>query len=102
MCKTKKVFFIDSNNRSATNASQTTPSGTDFTIDLDHPLTIPDGCGIAIDSLSLPNTSNITPIVSGINNMLYCQLGVQIRSLTISEDGTDLAAFASDLQTHLD
>ena len=76
MCKTKKVFFIDSNNRSATNASQTTPSGTDFTIDLNHQITIPDGAGVSIDSLSLPNTSNITPIVPGINNRLYCQLGL--------------------------
>lgn len=101
MCKTKRVFFIDSNNRNASNPSQTTPSGTDFTIDLDHPLTIPDGCGIAIDSLSLPNTSNIAPIVAGINDVLYCQLGALPQTLQISVDGTDLAAFASDLQTKL-
>ena len=69
MCKTKKVFFIDSNNRNASSAS-----GTDFTIDLDHPLTLPDGCGVAIDSLSLPDTSNITPIVTGINDKLYFSL----------------------------
>ena len=100
MCKTKRVFFIDSNNRSASNP-HTTPSGTDFTIDLDHPLTIPDGCGIALDSLSLPNTSNITPIVQGINNLLYCQLGAVGQTLGISVDGTDLAAFALDLQTKL-
>ena len=69
MCKTKKVFFIDSNNRNASSAS-----GTDFTIDLDHPLTLPDGCGVAIDSLSLPDTSNITPIVAGVNDKLYFSL----------------------------
>ena len=69
MCKTKKVFFIDSNNRNASSAS-----GTDFTIDLDHPLTLPDGCGVAIDALSLPNTNNIDPIVPGLNDKLYTSL----------------------------
>ena len=93
MCKTKKVFFIDSNNRNASSAS-----GTDFTIDLDHPLTLPDGCGVAIDALSLPNTNNIDPIVPGINNKLYCELGRIFKVLEITEDGTDLAAFASNLQ----
>ena len=92
MCKTKKVF-IDSNNRNASSAS-----GTDFTIDLDHPLTLPDGCGVAIDALSLPNTNNIDPIVPGINNKLYCELGRIFKVLEITEDGTDLAAFASNLQ----
>ena len=71
MCKTKKVFCIDSNNRNANSASET-----DFGIDLDHPLILPDGCGVAIDSLSLPNTNNITPIAPGINNKLYCELGI--------------------------
>ena len=90
MCKTKKVFFIDSNNRNASSAS-----GTDFTIDLDHPLTLPDGCGVAIDALSLPNTNNIDPIVPGINNKLYCELGRIFKVLEITEDGTDLSAFAA-------
>ena len=65
---------------------------------MDHPLTLPDGCGVAIDALSLPNTNNIDPIVPGINNKLYCELGQIFKVLEITEDGTDLAAFASNLQ----
>ena len=96
MCKTKKVLFIDSNNRNANSASET-----DFEIDLDHPLILPAGCGVAIDAMSLPNTSNIDPVVPGVNNKLYCELGIIFKTLELTDDGTDLAAFASDLQAAL-
>ena len=96
MCKTKKTFFIDSNNRNASSTSET-----DFKIDLDHPLILPDGCGVAIDALSLPNTSNIDPVVPGVNNKLYCELGIIFKTLELTDDGTDLSAFASDLQAAL-
>ena len=77
MCKTKKAFFIDSNNRNADSAS-----GTDFTIDLNHQLTVPDGSGIAVDSINLPSITT-APIVSGINNKLYGQLGMLLLGIVL-------------------
>ena len=101
MCKTKKVFFIDSNNRNASSAS-----GTDFTIDLDHPLTLPDGCGVAIDALSLPNTNNIDPIVPGLNDKLYTSLNdgtsTTYQALTLpAVSYNNVATLATELQTVL-
>ena len=101
MCKTKKIFFIDSNNRNANSASET-----DFGIDLDHPLILPDGCGVAIDSLSLPNTSNIESVVPGINDKLYTSLNdgtsTVYQALTLPAVGYDnVATLATELQTVL-
>ena len=101
MCKTKKVFFIDSNNRNASSTSET-----DFKIDLDHPLILPDGCGVAIDSLSLPNTSNIDSVVPGINDKLYTSLNdgttTTYQALTLPAVGYDnVATLATELQTVL-
>ena len=104
MCKTKKVFFIDSNNRNANSTSET-----DFKIDLDHPLILPDGCGVAIDSLSLPDTSNITPIVTGINDKLYFSLDdgtattysiITLPATNYSNEAMDI--LVADLQNALD
>ena len=104
MCKTKKVFFIDSNNRGATNPpGHSAPSGSDFTINLDHQLTLPDGCGVIVDSFNLPQNPDDN-IVVGINNLVYCQLGIVLKVLSlghISTDPADLQTLANELQTEL-
>ena len=98
MCKTKRVFFIDSNNRNASSAS-----GSDFTIDLAHQLTLPDGCGVAVDSFNLPTITDDN-IVIGINNKVYCQLGIVLKVLflqQVSTDATDVQSMANVLQIEL-
>ena len=103
MCKTKKVFFIDSNNRGATNPGHSAPSGSDFTINLDHQLTLPDGCGVVVDSFNLPQNPDDN-IVVGINNLVYCQLGLVLKVLTlghITTDPADLQTLANELQAEL-
>ena len=85
MCKTKKAFFIDSNNRNADSAS-----GIDLTIDSNHQLTVPDGSGIAVDSLNLPSKTTAPHRVR--------ILGIVLKVLTISDSGNDLSTFATDLQ----
>ena len=51
MCKIRKAFYINSNDRNASSASSS-----NFQITLDHPLTLQDQTGLSVNSLEIPYT----------------------------------------------
>ena len=80
MCKTRKAFYINSNDRNASSASSS-----DFQITLEHPLTLQDQTGLSVNSLEIPYTLKT---MGPRNNKLYVQLGIYQATIYMTENAT--------------